>query len=96
MKKVLNSTIVLSLFLLTLSSFSNHSVILLPTSLKVTVLDKNGNIVKGVTVTLYKNEADYFEEKDPIREGQITDEKGRTVFKKLTPAAYYIYAKKER
>ena len=94
MKKLIYSSLALSVLFLTLSAFNSSSPVLLPTNLKVTVLDQTGNIVQGATVALFKSESDWFEEKDPIREGQKTDAKGRTVFKKLSPAKYFIYAKK--
>lgn len=94
MKKALYSVAILTVLSLTTSSFNTINKPLLPTFLKVTVLDHLGNIVEGATVTLYASEEDYFEEKKPVREGEKTDKKGRVTFKKLDPIQYYIHAKK--
>ncbi|MCG8475599.1 MAG: prealbumin-like fold domain-containing protein [Cytophagales bacterium] len=66
---------------------------ILPTKLKITILDETGNIVKGAQVVLYEKKKDYYNEKNPVFTGK-TDMKGRVTFKKLKPIAYYVMAKK--
>ena len=65
---------------------------LLPTSLKITVIDHLGNVVKGATVTLYGTKEDYMEEKNPLFPAQDTNDKGIVKFRKLEPRPYYIHA----
>jgi hypothetical protein len=67
---------------------------LLPTNLRITVLNSLGNLEEGVTVTLYGNEDNYMKETDPVAEPQKTDSKGRVTFTKLEPKAYFIVARK--
>jgi len=76
-----------------LTSFSSSD--LLPTSLKITIVDELGNVVKGADVTLYPTEKDYREETNPIA-SSVTDAKGRVTFKKLKPAVYFVHAIKEK
>lgn len=65
---------------------------LLPTNLRITVLNSLGNAEEGVSVTLYANEDDYRQEKNPVTETQLTDKKGRVTFTKLEPKAYFVHA----
>lgn len=65
---------------------------LLPTSLKITVIDNLGNVVVGATVTLYASKDDYLSETNPLFSSEYTDKKGQVVFKKLKPRPYYIHA----
>ena len=86
-------TLLFSIFLIIgLSSFSLKTE-LLPTKLKLTVLDGLGNPVEGATVTLYETEENYFNNEKSVAKGK-TDEKGRVVFKDLKPIQYYIDARK--
>ena len=66
---------------------------LLPTSLKVTVIDNLGNFVEGADVTLYGSEDDYNSDSNPIAGPFKTDKKGRVTFKGLAAQSYYIDAK---
>lgn len=66
---------------------------LLPTKLKITVIDGLGNIVKGATVSIYIKEEDYRASKNPVQTLK-TDNKGRVTFKDVKPRAYFIEAKK--
>ncbi len=83
---------IFTLFIATLSAFDTADQ-LLPTKLKITVLDGLGNPTKGAVVTLYKNEDDYFNNENAVEKAK-TDEKGLVVFKKLEPISYYIDARK--
>lgn len=65
---------------------------LLPTKLRVTVIDGLGNFVEGASVALYDNEKDYLASKNPIAILK-TDKKGRVLFKDLKVISYFIEAK---
>jgi len=78
--------------LLISASFTLQKNQLLPTNLRITVLDNLGNVQQGVTVALYKTENNYREEKNPITDKKVTDKKGRVTFKKIDPMIYYIHA----
>ena len=67
---------------------------ILPTTLKITVIDNLGNVVKGAEVTIYTSEEDYRGNVNPAQEKQFTDSKGRVTFKKLEPVSYFIDARK--
>ncbi|MFY0652955.1 MAG: carboxypeptidase regulatory-like domain-containing protein [Cyclobacteriaceae bacterium] len=94
MKRSFQLIALFAVVMFTASSFSTINSRLLPTSLRVTVLDAAGNIVEGATVTLYKTQDDYFEEKEPYRESDKSDGKGRVTFKKVEARKYFIHAKK--
>ncbi|BDD08760.1 hypothetical protein FUAX_11920 [Fulvitalea axinellae] len=91
MRKSILLTTVLAIFAVAFMSGAQAGI--LPTNLRFTVIDESGNVVKGASVTLYENEKDYLNEKNPIAMLK-TDAKGRVTFKKLSPKAYYIMAKK--
>lgn len=65
---------------------------LLPTKLRVTVIDGLGNFVEGAKVSLYDNEKDYLASENPIAT-EMTDKKGRVTFKEVKNIAYFIEAK---
>ncbi|MEQ9376015.1 MAG: carboxypeptidase regulatory-like domain-containing protein [Imperialibacter sp.] len=67
---------------------------LLPTNLRITVLNSLGNAEEGVTVTLYDTEENYIAEENPVQESQLTDGKGRVTFTKLEPKPYFVVARK--
>ncbi len=67
---------------------------LLPTKLRITVINGLGNFVKGASVSIYDNEEDYRASENPIATG-LTDKKGRVTFKDLKPLSYYVEAKKD-
>ena len=93
MKKI----IMLSMLLLSTGIVSNGEKFnLIPTSLRVTVLDYLGNLVERATVIVFGNEEDYRLEKDPTAGPELTDVKGRVTFKKgITPKSYYIFVAKD-
>ena len=72
----------------------NSPTQLLKTSLRLTILDELGNPVEGAKVTLYNNQEDYRQEKNPVSETQSTDKKGRVKFLGLEPKVYFVDAKK--
>lgn len=80
-------------FTFVLYSFSSTDSIL-PTNLKITVLDELGALVVGAKVTLYGNEEDYRNEENALSETFISNEKGQVIFKKLAPKVYFIYVEK--
>lgn len=65
----------------------------LPTKLKITVIDGDGNVVENATVRLFLSEDEYIEDKKSIL-SEKTNKKGQVVFKKLDPRSYYIDARK--
>ncbi len=82
------------LMLLTLSFVGSASAQILPTKLKISVIDGNGNFVEGAQVTLYLTEDDYINSTNPFK-AEKTDAKGKVVFKKLEPRIYFIDARTE-
>ena len=80
--------------ILFISSFTYEAnAQLLPTKLRVTVIDGLGNFVQGASVALYENEEDYLASENPVAVLQ-TDKKGRVLFKDLKTISYFIEAKK--
>ncbi len=65
---------------------------LLPTKLRVTVIDGLGNFVEGASVSIYETEEDYRGSVNAVANCD-TDKKGRVTFKGVKPIAYYIEAK---
>lgn len=82
--------IILSLFL---SAFAVNQV--LPTSMRITVIDYVGNVVEGAAVKLFLTEDDYRNETNQVGETVYTDKKGRATIKKLEPKVYFLYVTKE-
>lgn len=67
---------------------------LLPTKLRITVIDGLGNFVEGATVSIYESEKDYLASKNAVATLK-TDKKGRVTFKDVKPIAYFVEAKFE-
>ena len=87
--------ILLSLIALSTLSFSNEAEAqIFNTKLKITVVDELGNIVPDAKVTLYGSEADYNKEVNAVQPFQLTDSKGRVIFKKLDAKSYYVIVRK--
>lgn len=82
---------VFCLALLLYPLLSIADVPLFSTRLRVTVIDGLGNFVEGATVSIYDNEADYRESKNAVAILE-TNKKGKVIFSKLKPIAYYIEA----
>ncbi|MFH6985966.1 carboxypeptidase-like regulatory domain-containing protein [Marinoscillum sp. 108] len=85
---VLSTVLLVGLF-----SFSPAQPELLPTKLRITVIDGLGNPAEGATVTIYLNEDDYRNSENPVAKA-ISDNKGRVTFKDLKPVPYFIDARK--
>lgn len=64
------------------------------TKLRITVLDKLGNVVPEAEVTLYASKEDYTKETNPVHPTELTDDKGRVTFKKLDAQSYYVIVRK--
>ncbi|NJM93354.1 MAG: carboxypeptidase regulatory-like domain-containing protein [Cytophagales bacterium] len=65
---------------------------LFPTALRITVIDKLGNVVEGAKVTLYGSEEDYRTEQNPVIPAQKTNDKGIVKFSGLEAQVYYVQA----
>ena len=63
---------------------------LLPTSLKVLVLDELGNPLEGAEVSLFKSEEDYRASENLIAK-KTSDKDGKVTFKKLAVDVYFIH-----
>ncbi|MBR9999742.1 MAG: carboxypeptidase regulatory-like domain-containing protein [Cyclobacteriaceae bacterium] len=73
---------------------SGASAQIFKTSLEITIRDRLGNTVEGAKVQLFKTYEDYQNETNPISEVQVTDKKGRVLFKQLESRPYYVNASK--
>ncbi|RED97050.1 DUF4198 domain-containing protein [Marinoscillum furvescens] len=85
---ILSAILMVGLF-----SFKPANTQLLPTKLKITVLDGLGNPTEGVQVKIFKSEEEYRKDENPVAIG-LTDEKGRVTFKDVEPISYFIDARK--
>lgn len=92
--KILSNVLLISLFFVTLTGFSPvKKQKILPTKLRITVIDGLGNYVEGAKVSIFETKEDYQTSKNTV--GTITtDKKGRVTFKGLKTISYYIYAVK--
>lgn len=89
------ATTFLVLICITFCSFIDSTADqLLPTSLRITILNELGNAEEGVEVILYATEEDYKKEENPVMPLQLTDKKGRVNFKELKPQIYFVNAEK--
>lgn len=82
-----------TVLLMTTTSFKTTDDQLLPTKLRITIIDGLGNFVEGATVSIYEKEADYLASKNPAAT-MVSDKKGRVTFKEVKPQAYFVEAKK--
>jgi hypothetical protein len=76
------------------SAFQTADAQLLPTKLRVTVIDGLGNFVEGATVSIYETEKDYLASENAVAVLK-TDKKGRVTFKEVKPMAYFVDARFE-
>jgi len=85
-------TITSTLLLFTLFSFTfvTPGRQLMPTSLRISVLDDAGNVEEGAKVTLYKTQQDYDKEENPVAPAQLTNNKGFVIFRSLENRIYYV------
>jgi hypothetical protein len=81
------------LFLLAFITGNHAEAEILPTSLRITVIDNLGNFVEGAQVILYVTEDDYNSDKKPIAGPLTTDRKGRVDFKDLNAQSYFVDAR---
>ena len=58
------------------------------------ISEENNAFVEGASVSIYAKEADFNKRENHIGEIQTTDRRGRTTFRRLEAAEYYIYAEK--
>lgn len=84
----------LSIVLLSLSAFNAADEQLLPTKLRITVIDELGNFVEGATVSIYETEEDYRANKNAVGT-DTSDSSGKVQFKGLKTISYYVDAQKE-
>lgn len=90
MKKYLIISL-LTVFALGISAYTYADLHLLPTSLKVLVIDELGNPVPGAEVSLFKTEEDYRAGENLLVK-KTTDKDGEVVFKKLEVGSYFVHA----
>ena len=82
---------ILTIILLGTSSTNTAEAQLLPTKLRITVIDGLGNFVEGATVSIYESEKDYLASEDAIAT-LTTDNKGRVTFKGMESMIYFVEA----
>lgn len=80
-------------FVMVLMSFNDTNAQIFPTKIKITVIDRLGNIVEGAKVNLYTSEENYRNSTNASFSGK-TDKKGVIKFKKTEATTYYIDARK--
>ncbi len=68
---------------------------LLPTGMRLTVLNSLGNLVENAKVTVYETRDDYDNEENSVAGPVFTDEKGRVTFKNLGEKQYFIQVVKD-
>lgn len=91
----MNSKIfLLACTLLSLGAVQNVDAQLLPTHLKVIVLDELGNSVEEAQVNVYMSKAEYLKSENAVFSGK-TNAKGTVKFKKLNPVKYFIEVSKD-
>ncbi|WP_420577605.1 carboxypeptidase regulatory-like domain-containing protein [Ekhidna sp.] len=84
----------ITLLFLGSSVFNEADAQLLPTKLRITVIDGLGNFVEGASVSIYETEKDYLASENAVATLK-TDKKGRVTFKDVKPMAYFVEAKFE-
>lgn len=86
--------LVSAILLAGLFSFKNSNNGVLPTKLRITVIDGLGNPTEGAEVSIFDSEESYRAGEGAVAT-DTTDIKGRVTFKELKPISYYIYAHKD-
>jgi hypothetical protein len=86
-KSVLISLLIL--FAIALFAFQ-----IIKTQVVITVRNELGNTEANAKVTLFKTEADYEKEINPVQSG-VTDAKGVVKFKDLEATSYFVKAEKD-
>lgn len=77
------------LSMILLSPHKDSTCQLLPTQLRVTVVDGRGNVQEGATVSIYEREEDYRASANAIASAK-TDSIGQAVFKNLKLITYFV------
>lgn len=80
--------------LLVLYSVALLAFQIIKTQVVITVRNELGNTEANATVTLFKTEADYEKEVNPVQSG-VTDAKGVVKFKDLDAIPYFVKAQKD-
>lgn len=86
--------LVSALLLVGLFSFKSLDNQVLPTKLRITVIDGLGNPTEGAQVSIFDNEESYRASENPVATA-TSDSKGRVTFKELKPISYFIFAAKD-
>lgn len=73
---------------------ASQPIQLLPTSLRITVLNKLGNPVEGASIQLFASQEAY-DAGEPVVATGSSDQKGRVKITDLQPTLYYIDAEKD-
>lgn len=92
-KYILIFSVLMALGLMSSTNKADEDI--LKTSLQVFIRNEMGNLVEGAKVTLYKSEDDYNASTNPVQEAQLTDAKGRVIFRDLDAIIYFIHAEKD-
>ena len=82
----------LSVLALTLLSFAPQQ--LLKTKMTITVVNKQGALIEGAEVKLYKTIDDFNKNTNQVQETKKTNEKGVVKFTKLDAISYYMQVEK--
>lgn len=90
MKNLVSAVIVF--FVVFSSTVVSAELQILPTGVRLTILNSLGNIVENAKVTLYNNWDDYENEENAVAGPAFTDKKGRVTFKNLEDKKYYVKA----
>ncbi len=84
--------ILISLALLALVAFTPQQ--LLKTKISITVVNKQGALIEGAEVKLFKTIDDFNNDKNQVQVTKKTDAKGRVKFTKLDAISYYMQVDK--
>lgn len=92
MRNLLSAVIVFFVVLSSTVVLANMQI--LPTGVRLTILNSLGNIEENAKVTLYANWDDYENEENAVAGPAFADKKGRVTFKNLEEKPYYVKAVK--
>lgn len=91
--KIFRSITIIFLFLSGMVSIGAEAQ-LLPTGMRITVLNRMGNVVENAKVTVFSNRGDYENGENAVAGPAFTDKKGRVTFKNLEAKKYYVQVTK--
>lgn len=83
-------SVIIALFIIISATSVSAELQILPTGMRITVLNSVGSPVENAKVTIYKTSEDYESEENAIAGPAFTDEKGRVTFKNLEERMYFI------